>query len=75
MNQILQETKRNQQMSNQIAHRTFITNAFDQGTLPLGQEVSHFMSFVALRTFLLQHFFPENGSSFNLFGSLKQRSL
>jgi len=38
MNLILQETKRNQQMANQIAYRTFTTHAFDQGTLPLGQE-------------------------------------
>ena len=40
IDQILQETKRNQQMSNQIASRTFITNAFEEGTLPVGQEVS-----------------------------------
>ena len=39
VNLILQETKRNQQMANQIAYRTFTTHAFDQGTLPLGQEV------------------------------------
>lgn len=40
IDQILQETKRNQQMSNQISSRTFITNAFDEGVLPVGQEVS-----------------------------------
>ncbi|KAJ7393952.1 hypothetical protein OS493_003621 [Desmophyllum pertusum] len=36
MDQVIQETERNRQMANQIAHRTFTTHAFDEGMLPTG---------------------------------------
>ena len=52
MNQILQETKRNQQMANQIAYRTFTTHALDQGALPVGQEVRRLVNCSHLSTFL-----------------------
>ncbi|XP_078372507.1 uncharacterized protein LOC144656151 isoform X5 [Oculina patagonica] len=36
MDHVLQETERNRQMANQIAHRTFTTHAFDDGAFPTG---------------------------------------
>ncbi|KAJ7393957.1 hypothetical protein OS493_003626 [Desmophyllum pertusum] len=33
MDQVIQETDRNRQMANQIAHRTFTTHAYDEGML------------------------------------------
>ncbi|KAJ7393955.1 hypothetical protein OS493_003624 [Desmophyllum pertusum] len=36
MDQVIQETERNRQMANQIAHRTFTTHAYDEGILPTG---------------------------------------
>lgn len=40
MDHVLQETERNRQMANQIAHRTFTTHAFDDGAFPTGPQVS-----------------------------------
>ncbi|XP_078372504.1 uncharacterized protein LOC144656151 isoform X2 [Oculina patagonica] len=36
MDHVLQETERNRQMANQIAHRTFTTHGFDDGAFPTG---------------------------------------
>jgi len=60
MDQLIQETERNREMFNQIAHRTFTTHAPDQGMLPTGPKVSRKYTF----------YFEENLYYFLLFLSL-----
>lgn len=49
MDQLIQETARNREMINQIAHRTFATNTPDQGMLSTGQPVSGNYIFTAIK--------------------------
>lgn len=39
MDQVVEETERNRQMANQIAERTFTTQASEQAMLPIGPNV------------------------------------
>ena len=39
MDHVLQETERNRQMANQIAHRTFTARGFEEGIFPTGPKV------------------------------------
>lgn len=56
MDQLIQETDRNREMINQIAHRTFTTNAPDQGMLPTGQGVSRKHIFTPIKILYLYYF-------------------
>ena len=57
MDQLIHETERNREMFNQIAHRTFTTNAPDQGLLPTGQKVSRKYVFTSKKIVIFYSFF------------------
>lgn len=56
MDHLIQETDKNREMFNLIAHKAFATNGPDQGMLPTGQKVSQKYIFTSLKIFIFIFF-------------------